>query len=956
MTQVELKVPDYLVGIGASAGSLKQLQQLVTELPDNLDICCVIVQHLDPSAPTMLPDILAKHTSLPVKHPKDGESLRSNMIFISPPGKQLIVSGGKFWLYNIECDGHTPNYPINTFFSSVANEFENRAIAIILSGSGSDGARGITHIKENGGLALAQSPDDSHFSGMPENAISTGAIDKVGTTRELIETLVNFCSENNQFSASVINEDIQSPSVTGAILDLLKTHTNIDFHHYKESTLHRRIAHQMGLHKIDNLTDFLTLLEHNEKAIDDLKKDILIGVTQFFRDEPIWKSLTDSYLKNMLAGIPPAEQLRAWVPGCATGEEAYTLAILLKELAPNHEIKVFASDLDTDNIEIASNGIYPSQIESEVPKQYLAKYFHKLPDGCYKVVDTLRKTLVFAQHDLLTSPPFSNMHVVCCRNTLIYFQQEIQQKAISILHFALRNKGLLILGLAETPQECEPYFNILDGNLRIFQKREQRYDPSERWPSINREFRRTLPIRPAQLPKHGAKIPEPLTKLLVNQAKETLTDQFVPPTLLINQHLTVVYSFGDTTLFTKRPKPGKVDNHLTNVLADSLLVPVTSAINHIKKGVAEYTLYNVHVTNDDKRIACDVQVKGLASEDQIYNGFFIAFIQHSSEKFIEYEPDAETENRLYQMEQAINEMYDERRDLEEELHYTREELQSVCEELMAANEELQTTNEELQSVNEELFTLNSEYQAKINDLTLLTHDLDNLLNCTDYGTLFVDKNMCISRFTPKVANYISLQSSDVGRKIADFKTKMEFDDFLDIIRSTVATKSNVNRECIFAEDGIVKVSFSPYLLEDSSCVGAVVTFSDITEERRALAQLAMETDQRKLIEDLAESGCWQYNAKNQTFALTESLLEYLHRWGIKLATHCHLLDYTKYFVSDNGMKFREIIEQAAEQQSDFECESELKDQQGNLHKVLHRGTSRHNELGDPIVVGITRIS
>ncbi|EWH10346.1 signal transduction histidine kinase with CheB and CheR activity [Catenovulum agarivorans DS-2] len=814
--------PSHIVGIGASAGGLEALQALFAKMPNNLGVAYVVVQHLSSDFKSMMAELLSKHTGMPTHQAEEGEEVKANSVYLMPPGKLMRVVEGKIYLSDLPPDNRV-SLPINEFFRSLAEDQQNHAIGILLSGTGSDGSRGAQALKEVGALVVAQNPDEAKFDGMPLNAINTGAVDFILNTQDMPEQIRNFINH-----PLVVNRDkafkyhlSENEEILNSILNLVHEKTDLDFKAYKESTVARRIEHRMSINNIKSLPEYYDYLITHKKEIELIKQDLLIGVTQFFRDQEVWDYLYKKVITPMVLNRSSDDPIRVWCAGCSTGEEPYTIAMLFraatKELNVERSIKVFASDIDQSAVAYAANGIYPPSIASEIPSHLFSNNFIQTADGGYQVSKELRGLVVFATHNLIQDPPFSNMDLVSCRNALIYLQNPAQQKAMAFFHFAIKHGGYLLLGTAETTGSFSNYFDAFEARHRVYKKNKDIRIPIR---ALNNTGLKSKTYQPKSLPQYitrSVKSSEPPKTFKIGF--DAMLQQFAPPTLIFNKKLTLVYSYGDTSPFTKKIQPGHVTNDISDILRPDIVSQCISASHQVLRDGASVLFENVFkdVEGNQERawsIKCFTFSDNEQEDNQYLALSFLAdnvFTARAAAS--EYNLDQQVKNRIAELDNSLIECQKLYRETLEDLDTTREELQSSNEELMAANEELQSTNEELQSVNEELYTVNSEYQQKIVELTNINNDLENLLKATKLAVLFLDKDLKIRRYTDAVRDYLNVIEFDLDRKIFDLTFKYSFPNLNQVISEVNSRGKPQTKTFTIGPERRVEVSVTPYQLE-----------------------------------------------------------------------------------------------------------------------------------------------
>ncbi len=842
-TENDLPSPSHVVGIGASAGGLTALQNLFDRIPENTGAAFVVVQHLSPNFNTLMDELLAKHSKMSVTLAEDGEHLLPDHIYLMRPNRNLIVAEGKLFLNEIHRTGH-PNLPIDEFFRSLAVDAQNRSVGIILSGTGSDGSQGVKALREAGGLVMTQQPNEAEFDGMPVSAIRTGYVDAIGDVNELARQLVSYIRHPLTASKNrVFREHLASNNdLLEKIFVRLRVATAIDFSLYKPSTIARRIEHRMGINNIETLPAYAELLDRKSEEFALLKSDLLIGVTQFFRDPDAHAELAKSVLPTITSNKSADTPVRVWMVGISSGEEAYSLAIAFSELLDSLKIsipiKIFASDADSGSIDYASAGVYPPFISNDVSEKRLSKYFKVDEAGNYVVNARLRNMIVFATHNVLEDPPFSNMDLVVCRNMLIYFQAEAQERTLALFNFSLRDAGYLWLGSSESLGGQADNFSELSNSSKIWRKTRSSRIPIRH---INADHLRKTSIKTART-SHGLTQRGAFEqKNIYHNVRDRLLDEYGPDGILLNPEHQAVHIFGDCKHYLDRHGSGHVTTHIDSLIVPSLGVPVSTCLAKAADSeTGSHRLNDVpmhHPDTPDKLINITARrVTDISRSNETY--YLILFsqfrdtpVEHTDIPNISsqetYQADTHTRERLRELDLQLNDSRQELRNAYAELDTTSEELQATNEELMAANEELQSTNEELQSVNEELYTVNTEYQEKIAELMELNTDLDNLLNSTGYGIIFLDSTLSIRRFTPLMARYINLLPGDVDRPIGDFKISLDYPDLLTDLNQVLSSGDTIEKKSgMSGSTNQMSISISPYISTDKTINGVVMTIRE----------------------------------------------------------------------------------------------------------------------------------
>ncbi|MDQ8155110.1 MAG: chemotaxis protein CheB [Gemmatimonadota bacterium] len=839
--------PRYYVGIGASAGGLEALEALFTRLAPDSGMAYIVVQHLSPDYKSMMVELLSKRTEMPVRRAEEGMVVEPNCVYLIPPKKNLTIFHGRLVLTEPD---HLRgiNLPIDVFLRSLADDKGEQSIAIILSGTGSDGVRGIRAVKEAGGMVMVQSEESARFDGMPRSAIATGLADVVLAAEEMPAKLISFVR-------APVPAPIDRPAVILSdeegmtrIFALLRDRTRVDFTYYKPSTLVRRIERRMTVNQVDTLRDYVDLLEHQGTEVTALHRELLIGVTSFFRDREVFDELAEHYLPELFESRDGAE-LRFWVAACSTGEEAYTLAILSREVMENLNkrltIKIFATDIDRDAIQRASNGVYPESIAADLSPRLLAKYFHRKDDH-YHIDRSIREMVVFAQHNLVKDPPFTNLDFISCRNLLIYLQPVLQHKVLELAAFSLNANGLLVLGTSETTGELADWFEPLHLRHKIYRTRGRRRIGADRAELALKVEPRLVGARP-RLSRMAAVAED---ERLLDRFLQTLAGDYVPLALVVSEQMELLHIVGNPEGFV-RLSPGKLVNDVTKMAAKDLAIPLASGLQRVFKSGEELRYTNIRMTVGAEPRSVLMRIKplpGKKSQPALCAVFLEMQARSNADAPADavqvYDASEEAEQRIHDLEQELQFVRENLQATIEELETSNEELQATNEELLASNEELQSTNEELQSVNEELHTVNVEHQRKIIELTQLNNDLDNLMSSTRIGTLFLDENLEIRRFTPDVNRLFKVLESDIGRPLQHLAHVFGGLNLVEMARDVERTGTLTEQEVRSADGDWFLVRALPYRIGPGTTAGVVVNFIDITSQQRA--QFALAESQERL--------------------------------------------------------------------------------------------------------------
>ena len=834
-----------VIGIGASAGGLEAFQKFFDALPPDSGMAIILIQHLDPTHQSMMVELLAGHTSMKVQHAADGMEVERGSVYVIPPGVYLSMHEGALRLSKPR-ERHGARLPFDFLLHSLADEMGERAICVILSGTGADGSLGLKTVKEKCGLVIAQDPDEATFDGMPRSAITTGAVDLVLPVAKIPEALVKYgrrMTRTRMRNGSLPRDAAED--WLPEIIDLLRTKTAHDFAPYKLGTLQRRIERRMAMATIetDDMDRYLDVLRSDTSELDLLAKDLLINVTSFFRDPKVFDLLAEKIIPRMVSSHRPDLSLRIWVPGCSTGEEAYSLAMLLREgmttAKHNLKLQIFASDVDPDAVAMAREGLYPETIEADVSPERLARFFTKEDSG-YRVVPDLRGAVVFTVQDLLADPPFSRLDMISCRNLLIYLQPEAQAKVISLFHFALREGGVLLLGSSETVGNAEGRFEAIAKAERLY-RHIGRSRPGELGFAMNTADGVRVPVRLGQghPPSHQA--------VLADLCRQLVLETYAPAAVLINRRLECLYSLGPTDRYL-RVAPGHPTNDVVAMAREGTGTRLGLAIEQATQKNARVVVAGGQTSQDDNAPSFNIAVQPVPSEGE--DLLLVTFIDEPKRERKRGRAVAPRDvSRVTELEQELKSARTElqvairKLDISsEEQNAINEEALSVNEEYQSTNEELVTSKEELQSLNEELTALNSQLQEALEQQRTTSNDLQNVLYSTDVATIFLDANLHIRFFTPATKSLFSVIPSDIGRPLADLSSLATDSTLLADARAVLQTLAPIERE-IKAHTGAWYVRrILPYRTQDNGIEGVVITFTDITDRRHVSD--ALETARR----------------------------------------------------------------------------------------------------------------
>ena len=872
----------YYVGIGASAGGLEALEAFFMHMPPDSGMAFIVIQHLSPDYKSMMVELLSKRTAMPVFRAEDGMLVEPGSVYLIPPKKNLSIFHGKLILTETD-PSKGINLPIDLFFRSLADDQADKSIGIILSGTGSDGVRGIRAIKEAGGLILVQSEESARFDGMPRAAISTGLADFVLPPDEMPQKLLFLVRHAHSAKTDHPQALLSDEDGLARIFALLRDRTRVDFTFYKSSTVARRIERRMTFNQVDTLRDYVRLIEHHSSEALSLYRELLISVTSFFRDREVFDELEDKYLPELIRKADRGE-LRFWVAGCATGEEAYSLAILAREIMERLnirvDIKIFATDIDRDAILRASNGMYPESIVSDLSSRLLNKYFHRKGDW-YQVDRATREMVVFAQHNLIKDPPFTNIDLVSCRNLLIYLQPVLQYKVMELFNFSLNPQGILLLGTSETTGEMSELFELLHQKFKIYRCKGKRRPVG----SIRDLQAPVEPRSKIAAPRFGV-VQSPRVQeeeRLLERLLQAVAGEFVPLTIVVNEQFEVLHILGNAESYLGLPS-GKITNDVTKLAHKTLALPLATGLQKVFRSNEEVKYTNITFQSRESEKLVNMRIRmlpGKKGQEPLAVIFFedTASLEGGTRANSGqiYDISQDAEQRIRDLEQELQFTRENLQATIEELETSNEELQATNEELLASNEELQSTNEELQSVNEELHTVNAEYQGKIFELTELTNDLDNLIASIHIGTLFLDENHEIRRFTPELQRIFMIMESDIGRPIQHLRHRLRNVDLMALIAEVSKSHEGRKIEVCTIENDWFLMRILPYYVGPGTASGLVITFVDINPLRSAQEALsssksqfqASETRFTQLFNTMAEGVVYQ-NARGEIISANPS--------------------------------------------------------------------------------------
>jgi two-component system CheB/CheR fusion protein len=816
----------YFIAIGISAGGLDALIELL-EHSEKLPVSFIIIQHLPSDYKSQAKEVLEKHTSLSILEITDQLVAEKNKIYLAPGAWNVSLINGVFSFVK-KPEGH--NTPIDFFLTSLAADKKEKAIAIILSGSGSDGSKGIKAIKEVGGLVIAQEPETAAFDNMPKNAIATGFVDVALTPEEMLKEISTYLKNPAILDLYRKNLTEQDQEELISILHFIRDHSGKDFTNYKRPTLIRRLNKRMLHLSINNYKDYRQYLSQNKEEVEIISDEFLISVTKFFRDPEAFKIIEEIVIPKLFKKRPITDQVRVWVAGCCTGEEAYSIAILIREyldsINKDFDIRILASDIDKKALEVATKGIYPAKALQDVPSNILNSYFSTVGKN-YSIIPRIRKMIIFSEHDLTNDPPFSKMDLICCRNVLIYMNSELQKRIFNTFHGALKLGGYLFLGPSENHDPLRSYFQNINLKWKIYQ---------------NIQISRGLWYIPSSAGKQSSNRLNPLfssgsqnKNIYSENIAEAILEEHDTAGVCINSSYEIIRAFGPFKNYLHLPEKMWGFN-LLKMVPEELSIALSSGIQKVIKSAEKLTIKNIKIrSNKTTRNICVVIKSFSASEDK-QNPVFLILMKDESEARISSQ-NQEVFNKEIYFNERLSDLETELKNTKEHLHTTieelevaNEELQSANEELLSANEEMQSTNEELQSLNEELVTVNNEHEYKITELIDLNDELDNYFRASDVSQIFVDKNLTIRKFTPSSKQQINLIEADIGRPINHISTNILYDDLIEDLIKVIRSSTTIEKTVKTKNNKWFQMKIIPYIKKDKFIDGSIITFTDITKD------------------------------------------------------------------------------------------------------------------------------
>lgn len=827
-----------VVGIGASAGGLEALEKFFLNMPLGSGSAFLVVTHLDPKHVSIMPELIQKYTQMEVNIVKDGMKVKPNSVYVIPSNKRMYIQDRVLKLIELS-EYHKDRLPIDFFLSSLAEDIKERAIGIILSGTGNDGTIGLKKIKEEMGITIAQEPSSAKYDGMPRNAINSKVVDYVLPVEKMPEKIIAF--EKRPF-IKILEKDETEDYALGnyaKICTILKSHTGHDFSFYKKNTIYRRVERRMSLQQIEKMSDYVSYLTQNTSEVDTLYRDLLIGVTNFFRNPEAFEELKQKIIPDLLRDKPDGYCLRVWAPGCSSGEETYSLAIIIQEcidnLNKNINVQIFGTDIDNIAIGKARIGIYPKDISTDVSEERLKRFFMR-EDGNYRIKKNIREMVLFAIQNIIRDPPFTKIDIICCRNLLIYIKPEMQMRIIPIFHYSLKRGGILFLGNSETIGNFTQLFSVLDRKWKIYKK-------------IDSITTKNQIVNFSLMPRSEIRMPARPDKIIADDiprlTEKILLERYSPPCVIIDENGAIYYIQGRVGKYLELAQ-GEARLNIFEMASEGLKMEIQIAVRKALSQKSEVIHENLRLHGDNKYNLINLKVKPLKKDESNNQLIMVIFEeprqikQLSKQKNVEIISDSKNEGlekELAYTKETLKLTIDELQLSNEELKSTNEEIQSSNEELQSANEELETSREELQSLNEELITVNTELQSKLDELSQVNNDMKNLLDSIEVPTIFLNNDLSIKRFTTHAKKIINLIPSDIGRPISHIVANLDYDRLIEDSQEVLSTLVFKEIELKTKSGQWYMMRILPYRTIDNIIDGLVITFIDIQQQKTIIDEL-----------------------------------------------------------------------------------------------------------------------
>jgi len=874
-----------IVGIGASAGGLEAFEKFFSNMPSDSGMAFILVPHLDPTHKSILTELIRKYTKMNVVEIEDGMDVKPNHAYIIPPNYDLKIERKKLYILKPSAPRGL-RLPIDFFFRTLAEDQKEKAICIVLSGTGTDGTLGLREIKGREGMVMVQDPASAKYDGMPRSAINSAIVDYILPVEELPEQLIAFVEKTfSSIESKVIKPNLQTKDYLEKIFYLLRSHAGHEFSAYKDNTLLRRIDRRITITKTSTIEKYVIYLETNPKELEFLFREILIGVTNFFRDKEAFKHLQEKVIPELFKNKINAKIIRIWIPACSTGEEAYSIAILINEykerIKKDIKVQIFGTDIDDVAIEKARQGIYPDGVAVDIPTEYIKKYFN-LHDNMLQIKKSIRNDIVFATQNVITDPPFSKMDLISCRNLLIYLLSDIQNKMLLLFHYALNDNGFLFLGSSESITKVSSYYRVIEKKWKIFQRKEPLLPIGERErffpPLIDYNYKADYPL--------DSGLQE---KISYNEIiEEFLLNEYAPPAVIINKEYKILYFHGRTGEFLE-PSTGDARLNILDMAREGFRLELTTALRKANSTKKDVIYKNLKVKTNGTSVSLNLIVKPIFEAPMMEGLFMVLFekiLSKPKEESIEIKLesiDDLTKQRIKQLEDELNSTkqslqttIEELETSNEELKSTNEELQSSIEELQSTNEELQTSKEELQSVNEELMTVNAELEARIMDLSIANNDLANLMESTEISTIFLDLDFNTNLFTPSATRILNLIDSDIGRPIQHISSNLKYNNLLidieEVLKSLIPKEQDVQDN----NNNWYTMKITPYRTIDNIINGVVITFFDITKRKEIERDLLISESFLNSVIDQSPYATWISDEHGTLIRINQACLNLLN--------------------------------------------------------------------------------
>ncbi len=845
----------YVVGIGASAGGLEALERFFINMTENSGMAFIVVSHLDPTHISIMPELIQKSTKMKLFQAEDGMVVKPNHVYVAPANRDIGILHGTIQLIE-PLEAHGFRLPIDFFFKSLSADLGEKAICIILSGMASDGTSGLKTAKSNLGMVMVQDPKSAKFDGMPNSAIKTGLADYILLPEDMPDQLIRYISQKIKgVLLTKANSDGKFPDSFQKILILIRTHTGHDFSNYKQNTIYRRVERRMSIAQLDSIQSYIRLLQENPAEIENLFKEILIGVTNFFRDPESFEKLK-KLLSELVIRKPENSKIRIWIPGCSTGEEAYSVAIILRECMnkakKNFNVQIFATDIDSEAIEKARIGSY-SGIEPDVSKERLKLFFSK-DKGLYKIRKEVRDLIVFAPQSIVKDPPFTKLDLIVCRNLLIYFNAELQKKVIPIFHYSLLPNGILFLGSSETIGGFVDLFSMIEKKWKFYKKKDSIYSAQ---PFI--EFPLAHSIK--NIYETPMKLNE--VKNITQVAEKIILKSYSPNCVIITGSGDILYIHGRTGKYLELTD-GEAKMNIYEMAREGLKKELPAMIRKVLSTKRSLTLEGIKVKPNGSTVLINLTVKPVKEPAEMRGSLLLIFedlepqkkvtgskknhFDKKSEKIIK-----DLEHELKNTKEDLRSTIEELETSNEELKSTNEEMQSTNEEMQSSNEELETSKEELQSLNEELITVNTEVQNKNDELSIINNDMKNLLDSIDIPTIFLDNNLLIKRFTHHITKILNLISSDIGRPVNHIATNLKYEKFIEDAKEVLRSLSFKEIELQTKDGTWYQMRIMPYRTTSNIIDGLVVTFTNIHKLQTASREIHKLNQEIQLAREFSDN-------------------------------------------------------------------------------------------------------